>query len=47
MPQQLRALAVLPEVPSSIPRTHIEAHNLMPSSGLQADMQTKHLTHLK
>jgi hypothetical protein len=27
MPQRLRALAVLPEVLSSFPRTHMVAHN--------------------
>jgi hypothetical protein len=44
MVQRLRALSVLLEVLSSIPRDHIVAHDdlycdLMPSSGMQAYMQ--------
>jgi hypothetical protein len=42
MAQQLRALAALPEVLSSIPSNHMVAHNhlewdLMPSSGVSED----------
>jgi hypothetical protein len=42
MAQQLRALTALPEVLSSIPSNHMEAHNhlkwyLMPSSGVSED----------
>lgn len=36
----LGALADLLEVLSSIPSSHIAVHNLMPSSGLWAHMQT-------
>ena len=47
MAQRLSALAVLTEVLSSIPSTHIVAHNhlkwdLMPSSGIKLSMQTVH-----
>ena len=47
MVQRLRALSVLLEVLSSIPRDHIVAHDdlycdLMPSSGMQAYMQIEH-----
>jgi hypothetical protein len=43
MAQQLRALAVLPEVLSSIPSNHMVAHNhlqwdLIPSSGVSRDI---------
>lgn len=40
MVQWLGALADLLEVLSSIPSSHIAVHNLMPSSGLWAHMQT-------
>lgn len=43
MVQWLRVLVALPEVLSSIPSTHIAAHSLMPSTGLQTHMQTKRL----
>ena len=50
MAQRLRALAALPEVLSSIPSNHMVAHNhlywdLVPSSGVQAYMQTEHCIH--
>ena len=46
MAQQLRALAALPKVMSSIPNNHLVAHDhlerdLMPSSGVQVYMQRK------
>lgn len=44
MSQQLRTLAALPEVQFPEP---MDAHSLMPSSGLQAYRQTKHLYILK
>ena len=51
MAQWLRALAALPEVPRSIPSTHMVAHNhlswnLMPSSGVSEDSNPV-LTYIK
>ena len=51
MAPQLRELAVLPEVLSSIPSNHMVAHNhlqwdLMPSSGISEDSYSV-LIHIK